>query len=122
LLFEKYITPFERDFLNELKNRCVKISLLEAIKSIPIYTRTIRELCLKKSGRKKKDPSMVQVVAKTASLMSTNITTKKYVDPRVQIVAILINNIFVPNTLIDLGASINVTTMETLKNMNICNR
>lgn len=47
---------------------------------------------------------------------------KKYVDPRVPIVSILINNIFVPNTLIDLGASINVTTMETLKNMNICNR
>jgi hypothetical protein len=121
LYLEKSITPSEHDFLNELKNICVKIPLLEAIKNIPIYTRTIRELCLKKSGRKRKDPTTVQVVGKLASLMSTNITTEKYVDPGVPIVTILINNISIPNTLIDLGATINVMTMETMQNLNICN-
>jgi hypothetical protein len=53
--------------------------------------------------------------------MSTNITTEKYVDPGVPIVTILINNISIPNTLIDLGATINVMTMETMQKLNICN-
>jgi hypothetical protein len=61
LYLEKYINPSEHDFLDELKNICVKIPLLQAIKNIPIYTKTIRELCLKKSGRKRKDPTIVQV-------------------------------------------------------------
>jgi hypothetical protein len=68
---EKFITPSEHDFLNELKNICVKIPSLEAIKNIPIYTKQIRELCLKKSGRKIKDRMTMQVVGKLSSLMST---------------------------------------------------
>jgi len=74
---EKYITSYEHDFLNELKNICVKIPLLEAIMNTPTYIRTIMELCLKKSGRKRKDPTTMQVVGKLASLMLTNITKRK---------------------------------------------
>jgi len=39
--------------LDELKNADVKITLLHAIKDIPIYEKTI-ELCIKKTGKKRK--------------------------------------------------------------------
>ena len=63
----------------------------------------------------------MQFVGKLAILMSKNITTDKYVDPGVPIFTVLIKNIPIPNTLIDLGVVINVMTMETMQNLNICN-
>jgi hypothetical protein len=38
--------------MTELKNVCVKIPLLQAIKDVPIYAKTIKELCIKKPGQK----------------------------------------------------------------------
>jgi len=63
----------------------------------------------------------MQVVGKLAGLMSINVTIEKCVDLGVPIVTILINNIYVPNTSIDLGATINVMTIETMQKMNISN-
>ena len=57
----------------QLRNLCVKISLLQAIKYIPILAKTIKELCLKKPGRKKKQPTKVQVVGQLAELISNNL-------------------------------------------------
>eukprot|EP00253_Pinus_taeda_P008492 PITA_08492 len=111
----KEITLPEFDILDELKNAYVKIPLLKAIKEIPIYAKTIKELCIKKSGRKRKDPTTIQVIGKLASLMSTHTTVEKYIDPGIPMVTISINNFSVPNTLIDLGAAINVMTLETMK-------
>ena len=53
--------------------------------------------------------------------MSTNISIEKYIDPGVPLVTICINKFSIPNTLIDLGATINVMTMETLCSMSIYN-
>eukprot|EP00253_Pinus_taeda_P009463 PITA_09463 len=77
----KEITLPEFDILDELKNAYVKIPLLKSIKEIPIYAKTIKELCIKKSGKKRKDPSTIQVI--------------------------------------DLGATINVMTMETMKTLQL---
>jgi len=49
---EKPKISHEFDFLNELKNNCIKIPLLQSIKDIPIYVKTMRELCIRKIGRK----------------------------------------------------------------------
>ena len=46
----------EYDILNELKNVCVKIPLLQAIMDIPIYNKVIKELFIKTLGKKQKDP------------------------------------------------------------------
>jgi len=40
--------------LNELKNICIKIPFLQAIKEIPIFAKEIKELCVKKPRRKRK--------------------------------------------------------------------
>ena len=53
--------------------------------------------------------------------MSTSITMEKYIDLGVPLVTISINSFSIPNTLIDLGATINVMTMETLRNLKIYN-
>ena len=46
---------------------------------------------------------------------------EKYIDPGVPLITITIIKFSIPNTLIDLGASINVMTMETLRSLNIYN-
>eukprot|EP00253_Pinus_taeda_P035473 PITA_35473 len=94
---------------------------LERKLKIPIYAKTIKELCIKKTGKKKKDPTTIQVIGKLASLMSTQIIVEKYIDPGIPMVTLSINNFSVPNTLIDLGAAINVMTMETMKNLHLNN-
>jgi len=53
--------------------------------------------------------------------MSTKTTVEKYIDPGIPMVTISISNFSVPNTLIDLGASINVMTTETMKHLNLNN-
>ena len=42
LVIEKPIVHLEYNILNELKNICVKIPLLQAIKDIPIYNKVIK--------------------------------------------------------------------------------
>jgi hypothetical protein len=66
LAIENPIILPEFDLEAELRNVCVKIPLLQAIKDIPIYAKTIRDLCIKKPGRKRKDPLTIQVVGQLA--------------------------------------------------------
>jgi hypothetical protein len=94
---------------------------LQAIKDIPIYAKTIKELCIKKTGRKKKDPQTMQVIGKLADLMSGKIYMQKYEDPGSPIVKIHINNVAITNTLIDLGATINVMTKYTMDKLQLSN-
>jgi hypothetical protein len=57
----------------ELKNLCVKIPLLQAIQDIPIYAKKVRELCLKKVGRKKKGPPIIQFFGQSADQLTNQI-------------------------------------------------
>jgi len=41
---EKHIVLPDYDMINELKNACIKIPLLQYIKEIPIFAKIIREL------------------------------------------------------------------------------
>eukprot|EP00253_Pinus_taeda_P020812 PITA_20812 len=53
--------------------------------------------------------------------MTNTISMEKYVDPGIPRVNTIINNIHIPNTLIDLGAAINVMTLETMKTLQLTN-
>eukprot|EP00253_Pinus_taeda_P006588 PITA_06588 len=109
------------DVLDELKNVYIKIPLLQVIKDIPIYTKAIKELCLKKPTRKTVDPQTIHVIGHLAGLMTNTISMEKYVDHGIPKITTIINNIHVPNTLIDLGAAINVMTLETMKTLQLTN-
>jgi hypothetical protein len=90
-----------KDIEDELRNVCIKIPLLQAIKDIPIYAKIIRDIFIKKPRRKKKEPPLIQVVGQLSEFISE--MPYKYNDPRNPIVTIEINGISLPNTLIDLG-------------------
>jgi len=82
-----YISQF--DVLYELKNVYIKIPLLQAIKDIPIYTKAIKELCLKKPTRKRIDPQTIRVIGHLAGLMTNTISMENYVDPSIPRVTIV---------------------------------
>jgi hypothetical protein len=91
--------------LNELKNICVKIPLLQAIKDIPIYSKVVKELCIKKPGRKQKDPPTIHLIGGLSEYISEQPKLAKYGNPGNPVVTITINEASIGNTLIDLGAT-----------------
>ena len=70
LLIEKPVVRPQFDWENELKNVCIKIPLLQAIRDVPIYSKLVRELCLKKPGRKQKDPPTIHVLGQLSNYIS----------------------------------------------------
>ena len=60
----------EYDIINELKNIFVKIPLLHAIKDITIYSKVIKELCIKRQRKKQKDPPTIHVIGEMFECMT----------------------------------------------------
>eukprot|EP00253_Pinus_taeda_P008331 PITA_08331 len=113
----------ETSLASELRNLFIKILLLQAIKEIPICTKIIKELCLKKPGRKRLESKTIQFVGRAAELMMGCVSMEKYIDPGNPVVSIHIGNVLVSNVLIDLGAVINVMmkqTMDQLRLSHLC--
>jgi hypothetical protein len=115
LLIEKPVIQSEFDIMTELRNVCVKIPLLQAIKDVPIYAKTIKELCIKKPGRKQKDPPTIHLVGQLSNYISETPKIVKYANPGNPIVSVTINNVSIGNTLVDLGAAINIMTSNTVE-------
>jgi hypothetical protein len=88
---------------------------LQDIKDIPIYAKIIRDLCLKKLGRKKKEPPLVQVVEQLSKFISE--MPYKYNDLGNIVVTVEINVIYLPNTLIDLGVANTLIDLEELQKL-----
>jgi len=66
LVHPKKHTLEEVGILRELKNLCVKIPLLEAIKDVPIYN---KKECFKGYGRRRRDTPKINVVGQLYHLM-----------------------------------------------------
>jgi hypothetical protein len=69
------------NLLGELQNMHVNIPLLQAIRDVPIYAKTVRDLCIRKPGRKPKDPLTVHVVGDLSELMLGKNPPIKYGNP-----------------------------------------
>ena len=109
------------NLLGMLKNVYVRIPVLQALHGVPIYAKIVRDLVVKKPGRKAKDPPTVHVVGQLSELIMGKVPLAKYVDPGNLTVTICIGKIQISNVLVDLGASINVMTIETLKKLGLAN-
>ena len=107
------------NFIGELQNLYIKIPLLQALKDVPIYAKTLREICVKKPGRKTKDPLTVHVMGDLSALMSGKTPPVKYGDPGHPMVTVLVGKTIVLRVLLDLGADINITTLETTQLKNV---
>jgi hypothetical protein len=102
-----------------LKNICVKIPLLQAIKDIPIYIKVVKELCIEKPGRKQKDPPIVHLVGGLSEYITENLKLAKYGNIGNPVVTIAIKEVSIGNTLIDLGVAINIITATTLEQLQL---
>ena len=121
LTLKKVMEQPSLNLLGDLKNIYVRIPLLQALHDVPIYAKTVRDVVLKKLGRKPKDPPTVHVVGNLSELIMGKIPLAKYVDPGNPIVTVCIMHIQISNVLVNLGASINVMTIETLKQIGLAN-
>ena len=119
LVMERSEPISETSLESELWNIFIKIHFLEAIQEIPIYTKIIKEICLKKPGRKRLEPQTIQFVGRAVELMTGCVSMKKYTDPRNPVVSVQIGNILVSNIVIDLGAAINVNTKKTMDQLRL---
>jgi len=90
---EKQIMVPNYDFLDELRNVCIKIPLLQAIKEIPILAKTIKDLSMKKTRKIIREKKKIQPAGKIADIMMGKITIPKYLDPGNLVVKIHINGI-----------------------------
>ena len=109
----------EHELLGELKNICVKISLLQANKYIPIYNRLIKEKCFKHPGRSKRGIPTINFIGQLSNLMLRQVICPKYLDVGSPLVDVHINGIIIPHTLIDLGDIINIMTKDTMLKLNL---
>ena len=109
------------NLFGELKNVYVKIPLFQALHDVPIYAKIFRDLCVRKPGRKPRDPPTVHVIGKLSELIMGKTLVEKYDDPRNPTVTVHIGNTQIPNVLVDLGAAINVMTIETVRKLGLTN-
>jgi hypothetical protein len=113
-MIEKLVVYPNFDVVGELKNLYVRNPLLQALQYIPIYAKMIKELCGRNTVRKiKNSSSIVCVVGALSELILGRQEPVKYADPGNPIVTVQIQGCSFPNTLVDLGATINILTMET---------
>lgn len=55
-------TQEEIEILGELRNMCVKILVLKAIRNVPIYNELIKQKCFKHPWRRKKDTPTINFI------------------------------------------------------------
>jgi hypothetical protein len=114
LMIEKPTIYPNFDIVGELKNLYINIPLLQSLQDSPIYAKMIKELCGRKPIRKIKNPSSkFCVVGALSNLILGRQELVKYANLGNPIVTVQIQGYSFPNTLVDLGAAINILTMET---------
>lgn len=97
----------------------VRIPLLQALKEIHIYAKTVRDFCIEKPRRKPKDPGTIHVMGKLSELMSIQPLLTKYNDLGNPMIIVYINDQPITNTLIDIGATINVMRKDLLTTLGL---
>ena len=75
----------------------------------------IKELCIKRLGKKQKDPPIIHVIGEMSECMTDQYRIAKYTNPGSPIVTIIVNNISIENTLINIGSSIYMMTTVALE-------
>ena len=109
------------NLLGEFKNLYVKILLLQALYDVPIYAKTVQDLCVRKPGRKPRDPPTIHVLGKISQLIMGKALLAKYDDPWNPTVIVHIGDTQIPNVFVDLVASINIMTIEVVQKLGLAN-
>jgi hypothetical protein len=89
------------NLLGKLQNLHVNIPLLKVIRDVPIYSKTVRDLCIKRPRRKPRDPLTVHVVGDLSELMLGKTPPIKYGDPGNPTIIVKIGQTSIPHVLVD---------------------
>ena len=81
----------------------------------------IKEKCFRHPGRCKRDAPTINVIGQLSDLMLGQVICPKYLDPGSPVVDVHINGTIIPHTMIDLGATINLMTKDTMLKLNLHN-
>lgn len=95
--------------------------MLQEIKEIPKLNQLIKQLCIRTPGRKPKKINTIHIDGYLAEFLSGNTVAPKYDDPRSPLITITINEVAIPNALVDLGAAINVMTVDVMEKLSLTN-
>jgi hypothetical protein len=79
----------------------------------------IKEECIRRPWRRRKDTPTINFVGKLVDLMLGKLSIPKYLDLGSPLVSVHIKNTMVQNTLIDLGVEINIMTRDTKMKLNL---
>ena len=120
-MLPKVVGQPQFNLLGELKNIYVKIPLLQALHDVPIYARTIQDLCTRKPRRKPRDPPTVHVIGNLSELIMGKTLLVEYDDPGNPTVTVQIGSTQIPNILVYLGTTINFMTIETVRKLGLTN-
>ena len=77
--------------------------------------KAIKELFIKKLGRKQIDPPTIHVIGEMSKCMIDQSRIAKYTIPGSLVVTVIVNNTAIENRLIDLGSAINMMTTTILE-------
>jgi len=86
-----------------------------------IFTKSIKELSTQGSGRKRKEIKRIQLVRRIANIMMVKTTIQKYLDLGGPLAKTHINRTAIPNTLIDLGETINIMSKQIMDKLKLPN-
>ena len=75
----------------------------------------------KEIRKEKERPPTIQFIGQSVDQLTNQIRVDKYKDPGNPMVIVCIKGTYIPNTLIDLGAAINVMTLKMMRELNILN-
>ncbi|XP_052624971.1 uncharacterized protein LOC111889533 [Lactuca sativa] len=106
----------EKEFLETFRKVQLNISLLDAIKQIPRYTKFLKDLCTNK--RKFKTNEKIQVNANVSAVIQKKLTPKCK-DPGMFAIHCTIGDLHVKSAMLDLGASINVMPYSVFQSLNV---
>ena len=77
------------------QNVCIIIPLLKALRDVPTYTKTIRDLCVKIPSIKHKYPPTINVVGSLTELILRETPSPKYEDLGNLIAIVQINSLII---------------------------
>lgn len=73
--------PLEYDVVDDLRNICVNITMLQAICDIPIFAKMVSEFCFKKLWRKRKYLPTIYLVGECVDVINVKNLVNIYIDP-----------------------------------------
>lgn len=103
-------------FLNIFRRLQVNIPLAEALEHMPTYIKFMKEILTKK--QRIMDEEIIQVDA-SCSVVIQKALPQKEIDPGRVMLPITVGNVNVGKALIDLGSSINLIPLSTVKKMTL---